>query len=120
MGDKFTPIENGEAMSNDKAIAECLNSHFVKITDSLGRHLSFKRIDMAIDKYKSQPNITAIKRKVKVCEQFEFGNVDLFNTMRKKYKAIDSRKANNGDIPIPILQDTQEMICPYLTICIKI
>ena len=86
MGEIFTLIENGEVMSDDKAIAECLHSHFVMMTDSLGLNPSFKRIDMAIDKYKSQTNITAIKRRVKVCEQFEFGNVDLFNTMRKNTK----------------------------------
>ena len=42
MGEKFTLIENGESMSDDKAIAECLSSHFVKITDSLGLNESFR------------------------------------------------------------------------------
>ena len=47
-------------MSDDKAIAKCLNYHFVNITDSLGLNSSFKsseadlsvdsRVDMAIDK----------------------------------------------------------------------
>ena len=35
MGDKIILIENGEVVSDDKIIAECLNTHFVNITDSL-------------------------------------------------------------------------------------
>ena len=47
-------------MSDDKAIAECLNSHFVNITNFLDQNSSFKssetdlsvdnRVDIAIDK----------------------------------------------------------------------
>ena len=74
MGEKLTLIENGENMLDDKAIAECLHSHFVSITDSLGQNTSFKssetdlsvddRVDMATDKYKSHPSITNIKKRL--------------------------------------------------------
>ena len=67
---KIHSYENGEIVSDDKAIAECLNCHFVSITDSLGLNASFKSsetdssvddsVDMAIDKYKSHPSITNI------------------------------------------------------------
>ena len=36
MGEKIILIEEGEVISDDKVIAECLNLHFVNITDSLG------------------------------------------------------------------------------------
>ena len=42
MGEKIILIENGEVVSDDKIIAECLNTHFVNITDSLGIDPSFK------------------------------------------------------------------------------
>ena len=71
MRGKFIFFENVEVMSDDKAIAKCLNSHFVNITDSLGLNSSFKsngadltldsRIDIVIAKYKNHPSITAIK-----------------------------------------------------------
>ena len=41
MRENFTHFEHSEIMSDDKAIAECLNSHFVNITDSLGLNSSF-------------------------------------------------------------------------------
>ena len=70
MGDKIILIENGKVILNDKIIAECLNTHIVNFTDSLGLNPSFKNnetdlsmeesIDMAIAKYKNHPSIGAI------------------------------------------------------------
>ena len=63
-GEKFILIDEREVISDDKAIAECLNSHFVNVTDSLGLNPSFKNnetdmimilndwIDMVERKYK--------------------------------------------------------------------
>ena len=74
MGDKIILIEEGEVISDDKVTAECLNSHFVNITHSLGLDLSFKgdaidvslanRVDIATEKYKNHRSIVAIKSKV--------------------------------------------------------
>ena len=52
MGEKIVLIEEGEVISDDKGIAECLNSHFVNITDSLGLDPSFKDdgIDVSLEK----------------------------------------------------------------------
>ena len=93
MGDNIILIENGDVVSDDKIIAECLNTHFVNITDSLGLDPSFKinetdlsmeeSIDMALAKYKNHPSIAAIKKKYKVSRKFEFNNVDLLNIMNK-------------------------------------
>ena len=35
MGDKIILVERDESISDEELIAECLNSHFVNITDSL-------------------------------------------------------------------------------------
>ena len=72
MGDKIILIENGEVVSDDKIIAESLNTHFVNITNSLGIDPFFKinetdlsmeeSIDMALAKDKNHPSIAAIKK----------------------------------------------------------
>ena len=129
MGEKFAFIENGENMSDDKAIAECLNSHFVNTTDSLGLNSSFKssetdvsvddRINMAIDKCKSHPSITTIKKRVMIYKQFEFSNIDLFNAI-SKIQALNSSKASSGNIPTAIIRDAEEVVCLYSTSCINV
>ena len=42
MGDKFILIEDRDVISDDEIIAECLNTHFVNIKNSLGLNPSFK------------------------------------------------------------------------------
>ena len=84
MGEKAVLIEEGEVMSDDKVIAECLNSHFVNITDSLGLDPSFKddridvslenKVEIATEKCKNHPSIVAMKSKVQIEQKFEFSN----------------------------------------------
>ena len=113
MGEKIILIENGEVISDDKIIAECLNAHFVNITDSLGIDQFFKinetdlsmeeSIDMALAKYKNHPRIAAIKKNYKVSRKFEFSNVDLLNIMNK-IEALSTNKSSSGNIPIKIIR----------------
>ena len=129
MGEKFTFLYNGKVMSDDKATSECLNFHFVNITDSLGLNPSFKsnradlsvddRIGMSIDKYKNHPSRTAIKSRFEVYKQLEIGNVHSFNIMSKR-QALDSSKASNDYIPTAILRKAKEVICLYVTSCINV
>ena len=51
MGEKIVLIEEGDVISDDKVIAECLNSHFVNITDTLSLDPSFKddEIDVSLE-----------------------------------------------------------------------
>ena len=128
MGEKIILIEEGEVISDDKVIAECLNSHFVNITDSLGLDPSFKddgidvslenKVDIATEKYKNHPSIVAIKSKVQIEKKFEFSNVNSLNVMIK-IEALDNSKSNSGNIPTKIIQEAKEVICPYLTDCIN-
>ena len=64
------------------------------------------------------PSITTIKKRVRIYKQFEFSNIDLFNTI-SKIQALDSSKASSGSIPTAIIRDAKEVICPYLTSCIN-
>ena len=108
MGEKIVLIEEGEVISDDKVIAECLNSDFVKITESLGLDPSFKddgidvslenKVDIATEKYKNHPSIVAIKSKVQNEKKFEFSKVNLLNVMIK-IEALDTSKSNSGNIP---------------------
>ena len=76
MGEKIILIEEGEVISDDRVIAECLNSHVVNITDSLGLDLSFKddgidvslenKVDIATGKYENHPSIVVIRSKVPI------------------------------------------------------
>ena len=128
MGEKIVLIEEGEVISDDKVIAECLNSHFVNITDSLGLDPSFKddgidvslenKVDIATEKYNNHPSIVAIKSKVQIEKKFEFSNVNLLNVMIK-IEALDNSKSKSGNIPTKIIQEAKEVICPYLTDCIN-
>ena len=129
MGEKIVLVENGEVVSDDKIIAECLNTHFVNITDSLGIHLSFKinetdlsmegSIDIALAKYKNHPSIAAIKKNYKVSRKFEFNNVDLLNIMNI-IEALSTNKASSGSIPIKSIREAKGVICPYLTSWINV
>ena len=121
MGDKLILIEDGEVVSDDKIIAECLNTQLVNITNSLGLNLSFKNnetdfsmeesIDIAIAKYNNHPSIAATGKKLQVYQKFEFSNVDLLNTLNK-VEALHTRKARSGNIPIRITRDAKEVISP--------
>ena len=73
---------------------------------------------MAIDKYRSHPSISTIKKRVRIYKQFEFSNIDLFYTI-SKIQALNSSKASSGNIPTAIIRDAKEVICPYLTSCIN-
>ena len=128
MGEKIVLIEEGEVISDDKVIAECLNSHFVNITDSLGLDPSFKddgidvslenKVDKATEKYKDHPSIVAIRSKAPIGKKFDFSYVNLLNVMIK-IEAFDTGKSSSGNIPTKIIQEANEVICPYLTDCIN-
>ena len=49
MGEKIALIEDEVIISDDAMIAECFNSHFVNITDSLGLDPMFKQVPNCIE-----------------------------------------------------------------------
>ena len=76
MSAKITLIEEDKIPLNDAEVAECFNTYFTNITDSLDIAPTFREVHevaedttieqlttMAIQKYNSHPSIIAIKQK---------------------------------------------------------
>ena len=91
MGEKIVLIEEEVIISDDAMIAECFNSHFVSVTDSLGLGPMFKQIpncikldeklEVALMKYRNHPSIIAIKHKVSCDKKFQFAHVYPWDVM---------------------------------------
>ena len=72
MGEKIVLIEDEVIISDDAMIAECFNSHFVNITDSLGLDPIFKqapncieldeKVEVGLMKYTNHPSMKNIYR----------------------------------------------------------
>ena len=117
MGDKIVLIKDYNIISDDKFIAESFTSHFVTIADSLGLDPAFK--DVGIHKapkhycHKDHPSIIAIKRKVTAGHKFEFRFVTFLNVMNR-IEALEANKPSIDNLPMKIIQEAKEVICPYL------
>ena len=128
MEEKIVLIEDDIIISDDKVIAESLNSHFVNITDSLSLEQTFrnvrihksmdKNIETAVTKYKNHASIVPIKRKVNMNHTVEFKYVNLLHVMTKII-SLKTSKPSSDDLPTKIIQEAKETICPYLTVCIN-
>ena len=128
MGDKIVLTEEGKIISDDAMIAECLNIHFINITDSLELDPMFKqepnyieldeKISLAIAKYNNHPSIITIKQNISINQKFEFSHVYPWEVM-KFVEILDPCKSTSGDIPTKIIKMAKESICPYLTDCIN-
>ena len=109
-------------------IAECFNSHFVNITDSLGLDPIFKqessyieldeKVEVALMKYRNHPSIIAIKHKVSYEQKFQFSHVYPWDVM-KFVETLDASKSTSGNIPTKIIKVAKDILCPYLTDCIN-
>ena len=128
MGDKIVLTEEGKIISDDAMIAECLNIHFINITDSLELDPMFKqepnyieldeKISLAIAKYNNHPSIITIKQNISINQKFEFSHVYPWEVM-KFVEILDPCKSTSGDIPTKIIKMAKESVCPYLTDCIN-
>ena len=128
MGEKIVLIEDEVIISDDAMIAECFNSHFVNITDSLGLDPMFKQIpncieldekvEVALMKYRNHPSIIAIKHKVRYEKKFQFYHVYPWDVMNF-VEALDASKSTSGNIPTKIIKMAKDILCPYLTDCIN-
>ena len=72
----------------------------------------------AVEKYKNHPGIKAIKASLSQTERFEFLHVYPWDVM-EQIEAIDPSKSNSGNIPVKILQNSKDILIPYLTDCIN-
>ena len=90
ISEKVTLIEDEKILSKDAEVAECLNTYFTNITDSLDIAPAFRGVHeaaedttieklttMAIQKYNTHPSIIAIKQKYGTSgDKFEFSHVN--------------------------------------------
>ena len=115
-------------ISDDSMIAECFNSHFVNITDSLGLDPMFKQVSSSIEldenvkfslmKCSNHPSIITIKHKVSYEQKFQFSHVYPWDVM-KFIETLDASKSTSGNIPTKIIRMAKDILCPYLTDCIN-
>ena len=83
--EKMTLVENGEVLSDDIDIAECMNDYFINITETLNirkwpgdnsNNQNEDIVNKAIFKYKNHPSIKMIKDKLgEVDNKFEFQHI---------------------------------------------
>ncbi len=109
-------------------IAECFNTHFLNITDSLGLDPKFKQVsscielneklEVALMKYSNHPSIIAIKHKVSYEQKFQFSHVYPWDVM-KFVETLDASKSTSGNKPTKIIKMAKYILCPYLTDCIN-
>ena len=129
VSEKMILIDDGKIVSNDVEIAECLNTYFTNITNSLEIDPIFKvvldqlpteqMVMRGLEKYKDHKIICIIKEhSTSDDNNFQFSHVNPTEVMRQ-IELLDKSRSNSGSIPTSQLKDTQDIVCPYLTDCIN-
>ena len=104
-------VENEVIMTDDKDVAEYLNSYFASIVETLDIPGEVKEdyerspepvID-AINKYASQQSIKKIRDIYGTHEKFEFSKVDPTQVFSEIYR-LDKSNKMSGDIPVDMLK----------------
>ena len=127
MGEKIVLTEERMITSDDTMIAECLNSHFTNITDSLELVPMFEqvpnyveldeKVSLALAKYNNHPSTITMKRNISITQKFELSRVCPWEVM-KFVEVLDTSKSTSGDIPTKILKMAKENM-PLSTDCIN-
>ena len=116
-------VENDIATSDNKDVAEKLNSFFISAVDKLeiesflienSNNTSTEDLQEIINKYDNHPSIIKIKENVLNENDFTFKDMTTLDFEREMLK-LDTKKANlQGDIPAKILIKTYDIISNYL------
>ena len=112
MSEKMIIVENGAILTDDLAIAECMNNYSVNITNTLDIkkwpeqspfNVTLDIITKARIKYINHPSIIMIKRKTGLInKKFAFQHI-LPNNVSKQVKQLDTTKSTSGNIPTKII-----------------
>ena len=113
MSEKIILIDGEKIIAEDTKLAQCFNTYFLNITDSLGLSVpdnpdNNDRLNLnemvtnAIKKYKNHPSIKAIKTSMRQDEKFRFSHVHP-GYVKDEIEALDPKKSNSGDIPVKII-----------------
>ena len=116
-------VENDIATTDNKDVAEKLNSFFISAVDKLeiesflienSNNSSTEDLHEIINKYNNHPSIIKIKENVLNENDFTFKDMTTLDFEREILK-LDTKKANlQGDIPAKILIKTYDIISNYL------
>ena len=109
--DKIVLVENEVIITDDKDVAECLNSYFASIVETLGipgeviedYERSPEPVIDAVNKYASHQSIKKIRDMYGTHEKFEFSKVDPTQVFSEIYR-LDNSKKISGDIPVDMLK----------------
>ena len=129
MSEKIILIGGEKIIAEDTKLAQCFNTYFLNITDSLGLSVpdnpdNNDRLNLdemvtnAIKKYKNHPSIKAIKTSVRQDEKFRFSHLHP-GYVKDEIEALDPKKSNSGDIPVKIIKNIKNTVVPFLTDCIN-
>ena len=127
----ITLVEKDEITSNDKEVAEKLNTFFIEAVINLeigpfidcsqnteidvNKDDSNDSIDKIILKYTKHPSILKIKEEVKVENKFKFADSTPYS-IQNEIRNLDPRKASTEkDLPTKILIGSSDIINNYLS-----
>ena len=120
---KIVLIEKDEIISNDKKVAEIMNTFFSNIVTLLDikDFNSDYRYDESIDeisnimnKFKTHLSIIKIKEEVNVTDPFYFSIPDIPDTLNKIGNLDKNKPTTENSIPAKILADNKHICTPFL------
>ena len=124
---KIILIEGENIFSEEKQVAENLNSFFINTVKNLGIRGYDGRNDFIVIedispvvilkyKFKNHPSILKIKEKIKITsnDSFSFDIMDI-NDVKDKITTLNEKSSSPNDIPAKILKTSCNVVSPYIT-----
>ena len=124
---KIILIEGGNIFSEEKQVAENLNSFFINTVKNLNiggyngtndfiEHEGVSPIVKLKHKFKNHPSILKIKEKIKITsnDSFSFDIMDI-NDVKDKINTLNEKSCSPNDIPAKILKASCDVVSPYIT-----
>ncbi len=119
-----TLLENGELISDDKAVAEIFNEYFANITSSLGIEETGSNlvstddiddpVELAVVKYSLHPSIKRIAENFRPTEMFVF-RPSSTEEIEVKIKRLNPKKGSSkGSIPARVLKENSDLLVPHV------
>ena len=120
----MTIVEKNDVLTDDIAIAECMNKYFVNVTKTLDiKEWSAQKkplptddiVSAVIQKYKNHPSIQMIKSVYgENTTKFEFQHI-LPENVYEQVKQLDASKSISGNIPTKIIKESIGICCNQIT-----
>ena len=119
-----TLLENGELISDDKAVAEIFNEYFANITSSLGIEETGSNlvstddiddpVELAVVKYSLHPSIKRIAENFRPTEMFVF-RPSSTEEIEVQIKRLNPKKGSpKGSIPARVLKENSDLLVPHV------